>query len=97
MSMMFDQIKEKFEEQIEIDFKLELLESHYYANSFGSGSLLYRIKGRNVKINYDGKEDQVELLILSKSNLDVWTTIQSTNPHYFIENVRSTFSSFLTS
>jgi len=58
--MTFLEIKNKFEH--EINQSLELLEMNYAPYAFGSGMIAYRINGIIIKIIYDGKENQVQLL-----------------------------------
>lgn len=58
--MTFLEIKNKFEDEINRSF--ELLEMHYAPYAFGSGMIAYRINGILIKIIYDGKENQVQLL-----------------------------------
>ncbi len=58
------ELKEQFENKLTVDF--ELLELHYTPYSFGSGMTAYKIKGQIIKIIYDGKDDQVELLVSEK-------------------------------
>ena len=75
-AMDFLELKGQFETKLTEDF--ELLELHYVPYSFGSGFTAYRIRGRNVKIIYDGRDNQVELLV--SANHDKyphasWTTI----------------------
>jgi hypothetical protein len=87
--MNFLELKEQFENKLKDNFKFELLELHYAPYTFGSGLTAYRITGRNVKVIYDGKENQI--LFLVSSNHDKyanasWTTIFTGTPTDFIEN-----------
>jgi hypothetical protein len=79
--MDFLELRQQFEKNVKHDF--ELLELHYAPYSFGSGMTAYRIKGKIIKVAYDGRDDQVELLISAKhdkySNAS-WTTILTGNP-----------------
>ena len=84
--MDFLELKEQFESKL--TEKFELLELHYAPYSFGSGFTAYRIKGRIVKIIYDGKDNQVELVV--SANHDKyphasWTTIFTGHPADFID------------
>lgn len=54
--MNFIELISEFERMISESLKYELLEQHYMNYSFGSGFSAYRIKGRNVKVVYDGKD-----------------------------------------
>ena len=85
--MDFLELKGQFESKL--TEKFELLELHYASYSFGSGFTVYRIRGRNVKIIYDGRDNQVELLV--SANRDKyphtsWTTIFTGHPTDFIDN-----------
>ncbi|MEO6314024.1 MAG: hypothetical protein ABIU63_03190 [Chitinophagaceae bacterium] len=51
----------EFEVKLEKELRFELLELYYAPFSFGSGHIAYRIKGRNIQIGYDGKENNVQL------------------------------------
>jgi len=84
--MDFLELKEQFETKLAGNF--ELLEFHYIPYSFGSGLTAYRIRGRIVKIIYDGKDNQVELVV--SANHDKypdasWTTIFTGHPADFID------------
>ncbi|MGZ3951503.1 MAG: hypothetical protein ACXVBZ_08905 [Flavisolibacter sp.] len=59
--MNFLELKEQVEKKLINPF--ELLELHYTPYSFGSGLATYRIKGQIVKLVYDGKDDQVGLMV----------------------------------
>ena len=82
--MNFLELKNQFEHKLKDNF--ELLELHYAPYAFGSGMVAYRIKGQNVKLIYDGKDDQIEFLISVKhdkySNAS-WTTHFTGNPTDF--------------
>ncbi len=83
------ELKGKFEAQLSADLKFELLELHYAPYSFGSGMTAYRIKGRVVKIIFDGKDNIIELLISAKHlkyPSSGWTTIFSGTPTDFLDN-----------
>ena len=82
------ELKGQFEAQLSADLKFELLELHYAPYSFGSGMTAYRIKGRVVKIIFDGKDNIIELLISAKHlkyPSSVWTTIFSGPPTDFLD------------
>jgi hypothetical protein len=85
--MDFLELKEQFEGKLKNDF--ELLELHYTPYAFGSGITAYRIKGQIIKVIYDGKDDQVQLLVSArhdKYSNATWTTIYTGLPTDFIEN-----------
>jgi len=87
--MNFLEIKEQFENRLKDKFKFELLEFNYSPYSFGSGLTAYRIAGRNVKVIYDGKDNQIQFLVSSNHENYVnalWTTIFTGTPTEFIEN-----------
>ena len=83
------ELKGQFEAQLSSDLKFELLELYYAPYSFGSGMTAYRIKGRVVKIIFDGKDNIFELLI-SAEHLQYpssgWTTIFSGTQADFLDN-----------
>jgi hypothetical protein len=63
---------------IESSFEIDLLELQYYPYTFGSGVVVYRIKGSNVKLVYDGKEDVLSVYKTEKHvkyPTDNWTSI----------------------
>lgn len=64
--MTFSEIQIKFENDILSEFKFEILEMQYSNYSFGSGYLVYRIKGKNLRLVLDGKEGIIEISISSK-------------------------------
>lgn len=87
--MNFLELKEQFEYKLKDNFKFELLEFHYAPYAFGSGLTAYRITGRNVKVIYDGKENQIQFLVSSNHDKYAnasWTTIFTGTPIDFIEN-----------
>lgn len=61
--MNFLEITRRFEEKIEPNFKVELLELHYVPHAFGSGSKAYRINGRNIQIIFDGRDRLIEIKV----------------------------------
>lgn len=84
--MDFLELKKQFENKIKSDF--ELLELHYVPYSFGSGMTAYKIKGKFIKVIYDGKDDHVELLISAKHDNytnATWTPLYSGISSDFIE------------
>jgi hypothetical protein len=83
------ELKGQFEAQLSADLKFELLELHYAPYSFGSGMTAYRIKGRVVKIIFDGKDNIIELMISVKHlkyPQSDFTTIFSGNITDFLNN-----------
>jgi len=84
--MNFLELKEQFESNLTNDF--EVLELHYVPYSFGSGLAAYRIRGQIIKIVYDGKDNQVQLLISARHNKypnASYTTIYEGLPTDFVE------------
>ena len=85
----FLEFKGQFEEQLSTDLKFVLLELHYVPYSFGSGMMSYKIKGRLVKIIFDGKDNIIELFISAK-NLKYpssdWSIVFSGTQTDFLEN-----------
>ena len=59
----FLELKDQIELQLKNDFKFELLEIQYAPYAFGNGMIAYRIKGRVVKIIYNGRDNQIELMV----------------------------------
>jgi hypothetical protein len=85
--MNFLQIKEQFESRL--TSKFEVLELHYVPYAFGSGFIAFRTNGQIVKIIYDGKENQVQLLISARHDKypnASYSTIYEGLPTDFIEN-----------
>ena len=87
--MNFLELKELFESKLKDDLKFELLDLHYSPYSFGSGMTVYRIKGHIIKVMYDGRDNEIEL-ISSKPHDKYpnasWTTILTGSPSDFIES-----------
>ena len=88
--MNFLELKKQFESKLKNDFKFELLDLHYSPYSFGSGTAVYNIKGRVIKIIYDGRDSEME--VFSSKPHDKYpgafcTKIFNGNPTEFIENV----------
>ena len=52
----FEQFKLFFEQEILSQAPFQLLELNYTPYCFGNGHAVYRQKGRNIEILYDGKE-----------------------------------------
>ena len=87
--MDFLELKEQFENKLKGDFKFELLDLHYSPYAFGSGMTVYRIKGRIIKVMYDGRDNEIELITSKphdKYPNTSWTTIFTGLPSDFIEN-----------
>ena len=59
--MSFIQLTDKFEN--DLNEKFEILELHYLPYLFGSGTKCYRIKGRNIKVDFDGRDELLEIYI----------------------------------
>ena len=94
----FLELKGQFEAQLSADLKFELLELHYAPFSFGSGMAAYRIKGRMVKIIFDGKDNKIKLLISAKHlkyPSSTWATIFSGTPTDFLDNGLTELNTFL--
>jgi hypothetical protein len=85
----FLEIISRFESQIRVNFEFELLESHYIPYSFGSGLVVYRIKGKTIKIIYDGRDYLVDVK-LSKQHEKypncTWIDFFSGDSSDFLEN-----------
>ncbi len=47
----------EFEIKIKEELQFELLQLYYAPYSFGSGHVVYKIKGRNVQITFDGRDN----------------------------------------
>ena len=47
----------EFEVKIKEELQFELLQVYYAPYAFGSGHVAYRIKGRNIQISYDGRDN----------------------------------------
>ena len=60
------QIISRLEEEIKSNCKFELLEMHYLPYSFGSGTTVYRLKGRNLKVNFDGRNRVIDVKLSPK-------------------------------
>lgn len=55
--MNFQEFKNELEQKLKESTKIELQEFNYSPISFGSGFVVYRIKGTIHKFIWDGKED----------------------------------------
>ena len=87
--MNFFELKEQFENKLKSDFKFELLDLHYSPYTFGSGMTVYRINGRIIKVIYDGRDNEIELVSSKphdKYPNTSWSTIFTGPPSDFIEN-----------
>ncbi len=85
----FLELKDQIELQLKNNFSFELLELQYAPYAFGNGMIAYRIKGRVVKIIYDGKDNQIELMVSAyhvKYDRAELTTVFSGLPTDFINN-----------
>lgn len=84
--MNFLELKEQFENKINDAF--ELLELHYAPYAFGSGMVVYRVKGQIIKVVYDGRDDYIELFVSSQHDKYAnasWTTIYTVNMTDFLD------------
>jgi hypothetical protein len=82
-------ITSEFENQVGTEFRFEILEFSHMPHAFGSGMKAYRINGRNVKINFDGKDSMIEILISPKHDkypTKNWTSIFNGSPPEFLDN-----------
>jgi len=80
LTLNFIEIISQFENRTSKDLKFELLEQHYMPYVFGSGFAAYRIKGRNLRIDFDGRDRAVEVSITPKHlkyPVNEWTSIFS--------------------
>lgn len=87
--MDFLEIISKFEKSILVDLGFELLEQHYVPYSFGSGFSVYRIKGENFKLEYDGKDSILSAFISEKHEKypnATWENIFQGNGDEFFES-----------
>ena len=94
--MTFLELKEQFENKIKDNYKFELLELHFAPYSFGSGMTAYMIKGRIAKIIYDGRDNEVQLLVSplhDKYPNSSMTTIFTGLPTDFIKSGVTNFES----
>jgi hypothetical protein len=53
----FLELVSEFEVRIKEELQFELLQLYYAPYAFGSGHVAYKIKGRNVQITYDGRDN----------------------------------------
>tara|TARA_R100001369_G_C3266141_1_gene159102 strand:+ start:454 stop:759 length:306 start_codon:yes stop_codon:yes gene_type:complete len=61
--MNFEDFRKSIELNLHSIVKFELVEFHFEPYSFGNGILAYRIKGRNHKFIFDGRENELIWLI----------------------------------
>ena len=61
--MNFEQFKEDIETKLKSIAEYELQEFHFEPHSFGNGVLSYRVKGRNHKFIFDGRENELTWLV----------------------------------
>ena len=57
--MNFEDFKKDIENKLERFTAFELQEFHFLPYTFGSGTLSYKIKGRNHKFIFDGRENEL--------------------------------------
>ncbi|MCY7422081.1 MAG: hypothetical protein LH478_10120, partial [Chitinophagaceae bacterium] len=55
----FLELVSEFEVKIKEELQFELLQVYYAPYAFGSGHVAYKIKGRNVQITYDGRDNAI--------------------------------------
>ncbi len=55
--MSFEDFRQDLESKFALTTEFELQEYHYEPHSFGNGLLAYRIKGRNHKFVFDGRDN----------------------------------------
>ena len=87
--MNFLELKEQFENKLKDHFTFELLDLQYSPYAFGSGMTVYRINGRIIKVMYDGRDNEIEIVSSKphdKYPTTSWTTIFTGHPIEFIEN-----------
>ncbi len=61
----FLEIKSQFESSVSDN---ELLELCYVPYAFGGGLVAYRIKGKIVKLNFDGKDEWITIYMTPKNS-----------------------------
>ncbi|MEK6152329.1 hypothetical protein WIW50_03680 [Flavobacteriaceae bacterium 3-367] len=61
--MDFEQFRADIETKLKSIADFELQEFHFEPYSFGNGILSYRVKGRNHKFIFDGRENELTWLI----------------------------------
>ena len=59
--MDFLKLSSELEEVLKSKYQYELLEMHYVGYAFGSGFSVFKIKGYLVRVNLDGRDDQIEI------------------------------------
>ena len=87
--MNFLELKEQFQNKLKDHSTFELLDLQYSPYAFGSGMTAYRIKGRIIKVMYDGRDNKIEIVSSKphdKYPNTSWTTIFTGLPIDFIEN-----------
>jgi hypothetical protein len=57
--MNFEEFRTDIENKLNSIARYELLEFHYVPFSFGNGLLAYRISGRNHRLIYDGRDNEL--------------------------------------
>jgi hypothetical protein len=86
--ILFPEIQLEFENNIAEIFAFELMEQQYHPREFGSGLLVYKIKGRDVKLIYDGRDDLLTAYISPKHlhyPHDQWQEIYMERPKKFLQ------------
>jgi len=65
--MNFENFRKDIESKLDSIAEFELLEFHFEPYSFGNGIVAYRIRGRNHKFIFDGRENEL-IWLISKSH-----------------------------
>jgi hypothetical protein len=83
------EIKSLFESKTDF-LKFELLEFHHLAYCFGSGFISYRINGYLIKIDFDGKDENLDVSLTPrhekyKSPSNNWTCFFNGTPQLFFK------------
>lgn len=66
--MTFEEFRIDIESKLQKISKFELLEYHYIPFSFGSGLLVFRIKGHNHKFVFEGRDNELTWFVSKPHN-----------------------------
>ena len=90
--MNFLDLRNQFESKLKDSVEFELLELHYVPYDFGSGMAAYKVTDGIIKIIYDGKINDVELLFSkpNKRSMSSWATVFKGHPTDFIKHITIT-------